>query len=256
MNISSAIGGASAWSARTAGPPDGAQRAKERFAKADTDGSGGVDASELQTVLDKLSQKTGTDLGKAEDRLAAMDSDGDGSLSSSELESGIKSLLPQPSSTVEFAQRMGGGHGGPGGAQGMPPPPPKDAQSSDSTSSSASTDPLDTNGDGVVSAQERMAGELSQVLQQAVKAGDSDGDGSLSSSEVDGLAQKLSATLDQMLGKTQASSSSSGSSSDASQQGGSSASDAAIKQLAQLMLRQYAPPAMSWQDASTLSLAA
>lgn len=249
MNISSATGGASAWSARTEGPPDRAQRAQARFAKADTDGSGGVDAIELQTVLDKLSQKTGTDLGKAEDRFASMDSDGDGSLSSSELDSGIKSLLPQPSSTMEFAQqRMGGGHGGP---QGMPPPP-KEAQSSDSSTSS--TDPLDTNGDGVVSVQERMAGELSQVLQQAVKAGDSDGDGSLSSSEVSDLSQKLSATLDQMLGKTQASSSSS-SSSDTSQQG-SSTSDDAVKQLAQMLLRQYAPPAMSWQDSSTLSLAA
>ena len=246
MNISSATSGASAWAARTAGPPD---RAQARFAKADADGNGGVDATELQTVLDKLSQKSGTDLGKAEDRFAAMDSDGDGSLSSSELDSGIKSLLPQPSSTMEFAQqRMGGGHGGP---QGMPPPPPKDSASSDG--SSTSTDPLDTNGDGVVSAQERMAGELSQVLQQAVKAGDSDGDGALSSSEVSDLSQKLSATLDQMLGKTQAASSSSSAGSDTSQQ---SSSDDAVKQLAQMLLRQYASPAMSWQDASTLSLAA
>lgn len=251
MNITSALGGASAWSGRAAGPPDGAQRAQARFAKIDTDGSGGVDATELQTVLDKLSQKTGTDLGKAEDRLAAMDSDGDGSLSSAELDSGIKSLLPQPSSTMEFAQRMGDG---PGGPQGMPPPPPQGGEpSGDSTSGSTGTDPLDTNGDGVVSAQERMAGELTQVLQAAVKAGDSDGDGSLDSGEVDGLSQKLGDTLSQMLGQAQASSFSS---SAGTGQQGSGANDDAVKQLAQLLVRQYAPPAMSWPDASTLSLAA
>jgi len=255
MNISSATGGASAWSARTAGPPDGAQRAQARFAKADTDGSGGVDATELQSVLDKLSEKTGTDLGKAADRFTSMDTDGDGSLSSSELDSGIKSLLPQPSSTMEFAQRMGGGQGGPGAAHGMPHPPPKDGEASDgSTSSSTSTDPLDTNGDGVVSAQERMAGELSQVLQQALNAGDADGDGSLSSSEISGLSSKLGTTLDSMAGKTQVSSSSGSAGSDTSQQ--SNASDDAVKQLAQMLLRQYAPPPMSWQDSSSLSLAA
>lgn len=242
MNISSITSGTSAWSARTSGPPDGAQRAQARFAKADADGSGGVDSTELQTVLDKLSQKTGTDLGKAEDRLSAMDSDGDGSLSSSELDAGVKNLLPQPSSTVEFAQqRMGGAEGGHGGMKG-PPPPPADGSGDGSTSA----DPLDTNGDGAVSMQERMAGEMSEVLQAAVKAGDSDGDGALSSSEVDTLSQELSATLDQMFSPAKASASSSTDTNTQSRQ--DSGSDDAVKQLAQTLLRQYAsPPAMSVQ---------
>jgi Ca2+-binding EF-hand superfamily protein len=261
MNITSATSGASAWAARTPGPPDGAQRAQARFAKVDTDGSGGVDATELQTVLDKLSEKTGTDLGKAADRLAAMDSDGNGSLSSSELDAGIKSLLPQPSSTMAFAQQRMGSGGGPGGPGGMPPPPPQgdgSGESSISTSSSSGTDPLDTNGDGVVSMQERMAGEMSQVLQAALKAGDSDGNGALSGSEVDTLSQKLGATLSQMFSAAGTTASSSGSGGSAgtgqpSQQGGT---DDAVKQLAQMLLRQYAPPAMDWQAQSSLSVAA
>jgi Ca2+-binding EF-hand superfamily protein len=264
MNITSATGGASAWAARASGPPDGAQRAQARFAKADTDGSGSVDATELQTVLDKLSQKTGTDLGKAEDRLAAMDSDGDGSLSSTELDAGIKSLLPQPSSTMAFAQQRmggGGGPGGPGGPGGMPPPPPQGDDASDSsssTSSSSSTDPLDTNGDGTVSMQERMAGEMSQVLQVALKAGDSDGDGALSGGEVDTLSQKLGATLSQMFSEasTSASSTGSGSGADTGQPSQQGSSDDAVKQLTQMLLRQYAQPAMDWQAQSSLSVAA
>lgn len=269
MNVTSSLGSASAsaWSARTAGPPDNAQRAQFMFKKADADGSGGVDATELQTVLDKISEKTGTDLGKASDRFASMDSDGDGSLSSSELDTGVKSLMPEPSSTMEFAQRMGGGgQGGPGGAQGMPPPPPggggegagdSSTSSTSATSSSASIDPLDTNEDGVVSAQERMAGDMSQVLQAVMKAGDSDGDGSLSSGEVDTLSKKLGDTLSQMFSAAKdSSSSSSSSSSDSSQQSSQSSSDDAVKQLAQMLVRQYAQPPMDWRSQSSLSVAA
>lgn len=217
MSTISGLGGSSqAWAYPSSSRAD-AMRDK-MFAKVDSDGSGSVDATELQSMLDHISKATGITAGDASQLLSKMDSDGNGSLSQSELESGIKDLMPPPPSTMAFAQQRSGGSGsddlfakvdtdgdgslsatefqaatggsdGPQGAGGpppggMPPPPPPDAASSASSagstsSSSSSTDPLDTNEDGVVSAQERAVGELKDLM----KAMDSNGDGSVSRSE-------------------------------------------------------------------------
>ncbi|MGJ4748662.1 hypothetical protein ACQV5M_20040, partial [Leptospira sp. SA-E8] len=62
-SISGISGASSAWSSMIAmrgnRPPGGMDPAK-MFAKVDSDGSGGVDKTELQTMLDDMSQKTGT----------------------------------------------------------------------------------------------------------------------------------------------------------------------------------------------------
>ena len=165
-------------------------RSERMFAKVDADGNGGVDKSELQTMLDDISKKSGKTLGSADDLMTKMDSNGDGSLSKDELAAGMKSLMPRPASTVQFAQRGAGG----------PPPecPPPDGASASGTSST-STDPLDTNGDGVVSAEERMAGELKDVMKDLFAAADTDRDKSISPGEADTFKQKLNDVFDKAI---------------------------------------------------------
>lgn len=181
MTSISSVGGAnSAW------PDPGAARAamKERlFAKVDADGSGSVDRTEMQSLVDRISEKTGQSVGNADELLTGMDSDGDGSLNSDELDAGMKSLLPPPSSTVDFAER----HTKNGAAEGPPPGGAPAASSAASGTSSSTIDPLDTNEDGVVSAQERMAGELEALM----TAMDSNGDKAVSADEVDSFISQL-----------------------------------------------------------------
>lgn len=165
----------SAWSDLQASR---ASAMKEKmFAKVDSDGSGAVDGTELQAMLDKLSERSGQSIGSADELLSKMDSNGDGSLDADELDGGMKSLLPPPSSTMAFAGQRAGGAGGPpdGGHGGPPPGPPPEQGASEKTSgstgtrsssSSSSTDPLDLNGDGTVSAQERAMAALQQLVQQ------------------------------------------------------------------------------------------
>lgn len=170
MSTIAMVGSASsAWSDLSSSR---ASAMKEKlFAKVDSDGNGGVDGSELQAMLDKMSERTGQSLGSADELLGKMDSNGDGSLDADELDSGMKSLMPPPSSTMQFAGQRAGGSGGPQGGHGGPPPGPPPTQATDeegsstSSSSSASTDPLDLNGDGTVSAQERATAALQQLTQ-------------------------------------------------------------------------------------------
>lgn len=159
----------SVWSGLSASR---ASPTKEKmFAKVDSDGNGGVDSSELQAMLDKMSERTGQSLGMADELLAKMDGNADGSLDADELDSGIKSLMPPPSSTLQFAGQRSGSEGGPQGGHGGPPPGPPPAQLSNeesspsSSTSTSSTDPLDLNGDGTVSAQERATAALEQLVQ-------------------------------------------------------------------------------------------
>ena len=155
------------------------------FAKVDTNGDGGVDQAELGTMLDKISQKTGTSLGDTAKVFASMDSDGNGSLSATELGEGMKSIMPSPPSTMAFAQaHQGGPHGGGGGPQGA----------GGSSSASTTFDPLDTNQDGKVSEAERLAGDTkTDPLQALFKAIDTDSDVSASTTAD---ASKANASFD------------------------------------------------------------
>lgn len=269
MSVISGLGGGAsqaAWAETRAGSSGQNRRAQAMFARADVDGSGSVDASELQTVLDKFSERSGRSLGSAESQFSTLDSDGDGGLSSSELDSGLRSLLPPPSSTLEFAtrQQQQGVPGGPGGGRPSPPPPSGEGEGEGeggteaSQSLSAADQALDANGDGVVSMQERLGGQLKDLLQQVISASDGDGDGALSSSETESLRSQFSSALDQALLGTASSSSSSASSdwSGASGSGSGSASSA-LDQLASLLLRRYGGVAEGgWQSRPSLSLSA
>lgn len=156
--ISGTSGSGNAWSSMSTSR---AEMKDKLFAKVDSDGSGAVDTSELQTMLDDLAKRMGTASStSAADTLSKLDSNGDGSLDKDELDQGMKDLMPAPSSTMAFAQARGPGGGG---------PPPAGGASGTSESDSTEYDPLDTNQDGVVSEQERAAGESRQAMKTLLK---------------------------------------------------------------------------------------
>ena len=86
---------------------------------------------------------------------------------------------------------------GSGGVDGPRPPPPPSGSSSDRSSAATITDPLDTNEDGTVSAQERAAGGLAEAMKTLMKAMGSDGDKQVSSSERDSFVSTMTKMLKQ-----------------------------------------------------------
>ncbi len=151
-NMSNLTGISSASSAWSPSSTSGSKRMDKLFGKVDTDGNGTVDKSELQGLFDKIAQKTGGTALSADALFSKIDTNGDGSISKDELAAGMKSLMPKPSSTVAFAQHAGGA------------PPSGASSGSSSSASTAPLDPLDTNGDGVVSPAERAAGDLKALM--------------------------------------------------------------------------------------------
>ncbi len=255
-SIGSVSSSGSAWAA--AAESRASAMRQKMFSKVDSDASGSVDATELQSMLDDIGQKTGSTAANSADVLKSLDTSGDGTLSQDELGEGMRSLMPAPSSTLQFAQQREGtssassasdaGTSASGDAstdassaidQGMPPPPPggpppgpppsasasdssSSASSTDaSTSTSASTDPLDTNGDGTVSAQEQLVGDLKDLIAGA----DSDSDGKISSTELGAFETKLASAFTEALQAMQAAAATSSSSASSSQSGDSGASD-------------------------------
>lgn len=277
------------------------------FKRADADGSGGVDASELQELVSHRPGGSGSAANDSSVDFSALDGDGSGSLDATELDTAMKALMPKPGSTVEFAQQRGGGEddlfakvdgngdgsidsdelaalqekmgieddgamkrldtdedgslsaeefaagrpqaeqgtqgaqagqgmGGPGGPGG--PHGGGHGGGTESTESSSSTtyDPLDTNEDGVVSAQERAVGELKEAMQKLLEAADANGDDSIDATEATAVQDALSQALETVAG----SSSSSAAGSDAASSGSDGALQAQAAKLAQLMVQQYA----------------
>lgn len=214
MSTISGLGGADrSW--QNSNSSRRAEHEARMFAKVDSDGSGGVDATELAAMLEKgpLSGLAGD----SAEQLKKMDGNGDGSLNSEELSQGMRDLMQPPSSTMEFAQSRGAANdeagdsdlfakldtdgdgqlsraefeagkaqrheGGPHG-----PPPTASSGSSSSTGSTSTTyDPLDVNQDGTVSQIERLAGQLKELAQTA----SSDGSQGSVNSDIAALAQKL-----------------------------------------------------------------
>jgi Ca2+-binding EF-hand superfamily protein len=122
-----------------------------------------------------------------DDLFKVMDADGDGSVSKSEL--------------AAFMEKAGPPQGPPTGAPpagGPPPGMPPDMGSADATTSSSatsttgstskttsSTDPMDANGDGTVTAEERMAFAYQQLMAALQRLGEAAGDnGSTSTTSV------------------------------------------------------------------------
>ncbi len=167
-SISGISGSSNAWAAASSTRN---QHQAKMFNKTDADGSGGVDKSELSTMLSKISETTGAQMGDAGELMGKMDSNGDGSLSSDELGEGMKSYMPAPPTTMEFAQSRGSStssSGGPG---------------------EALFNTADVNSDGSLDADElttlteAMSSQTGEDMTEKLAALDSDGDGNLSMSE-------------------------------------------------------------------------
>jgi Ca2+-binding EF-hand superfamily protein len=152
----------------------------------DTDGDGLLTSSEISTALaanapDEVKGQ-GLEDKMASDIVAALDSDGDGSLSTAEISSAISTASANPSSQA---------------TRGPPPgPPPSGGTQNASGSSSASGvfDSLDTNEDGIVSADELAAAanssdstDATSAASNLIKTADEDGDGALSDTEFQAL---------------------------------------------------------------------
>lgn len=213
------------------------QAGDDLFAKVDTDGDNAISSTELQALLEAMSGGTASQTGvSSDDAFATLDTDGDGSLTQAEFDAG------RPAG-------QGGHGGGIGGPGGMPPPPPAGAaQDSDSSTASAQDDALDTNGDGVVSLSERLAGQTASVQQDAVAALfqsiDTDGDQQISSSESSAFIQALTSAYG-----------SSATSSTSAQDGASTASSprGELMHLAELARQRYAEAANAWSRSTSSS---
>jgi Ca2+-binding EF-hand superfamily protein len=128
---------------RPQGPPlNGVQ---SLFGKIDTNADGSLDKAEINAFVQSMSDTTGNSP-TAEDLISKLDADGNGQISQKEFDAG-RPEGPSPHGT--------GGHHG---HMGMP-------DNGEDTGSSSDLDPLDTNGDGVVDAQEAAAAGLSLLTQ-------------------------------------------------------------------------------------------
>jgi hypothetical protein len=248
MSTINAVGARNTWTEAVGGSGARASaRADKMFAQVDSDADGSVDSTELQSMLDRVSQKTGEPPGAAGDALSMLDSDGTGTLSENELSAGMKDLMPPPSSTIDFAQRNASGLQGP--APAMYDGPVASAGATTGSGTEASN-PLDINGDGVVSADEAATG----ALQDLVAAVDSNGDHQLSKSEFATFEKNLQAAV---AGDTSSVAAASDPSSSESSAGADSEAKA-FSAMIDLVLKQYTQneAASAQASDSTLSLSA
>lgn len=238
--------------AQSRGATSGAtgQAGDDLFSKVDSDGSGSLSQSELQTMLETMSGNTDSTAtsSEAEALFKQLDSDSDGSLSSSEFDAGRPQNQDQANSRTSATSTA---------SANRPPPPPggpggPGRGGSSSESSNASYDPLDTNQDGVVSIEERLAASSSQAsssdpLQALFDTLDSNQDGSISSTETDNFVAQLSAQLDSLSSSQAASGSdSSSSSSDDSSNSRSTPPAQDLLKLVQAARREYQAHSQAW----------
>src|SRR5450830_520001 len=137
-SLSSVNHSSNGWANAMPPKPAGGGKATERlFSEFDTDSSGSVDSTELQSLLSDVSQKTGLSISSstAADLLSASDSNGDGSLSANELDSALKSVLPRPRRTWDLVRPRGGAATNGRASAPSPPPPPARPTTSCSASS-------------------------------------------------------------------------------------------------------------------------
>jgi hypothetical protein len=98
------------------------QGPNDRFQTADTDSSGGISTSELESFASSIEETTGTTI-NMETAMETYDLDGDDQLSGEELFTLVSEYGLQPSAS-EAGQSQGGGGPSKGEGQMMPPPPP------------------------------------------------------------------------------------------------------------------------------------
>lgn len=186
------------------GAPGMRHTQQDFYKKADNDGSGGISRTELQTMAEKLKEKSGTTLDASDEAFSDYDSDGDNTLSPDEL------------NTVMQNSGFGPALGMQGGAPPVPPQQGMEAYSS-SGSSTSSQDDLTTVIDSLMALLEKLsassttdadtAGTTNQAGKQHGHGGifkdtDTDGSGGVSQDELKVLAQNMRKTTGQTLDAT------------------------------------------------------
>lgn len=173
--ISGVSSSGDAWAAMKA---QRSQMQAKMFSKVDTDSSGGVDKTELQSLIDDVAKKSGiTNSSSTDELFSKMDANSDGSLTADELGKGMKEILPPPS-TMDFAQSR-----------------------SDSTSSQDDLfSKVDTDGNGAVSKD-----ELQSLMDKMAADGDTSSTSSTSASSSDSsdMFAKLDSNGDGSLTETE-----------------------------------------------------
>ncbi|WP_319549918.1 EF-hand domain-containing protein [Desulfogranum marinum] len=180
---------------------------EEKFNEIDTDSSGGVSATELATLTEEISSRSGQTI-TTEDAFSTFDSDNDGALSQSEMDSMMTAVMEQfgpPSQSggtdpsfqqalSSYSENMGSSELssmiGQIGAMPAPPPPPNAAEQFSE---------VDDNDDGAISLKELIAltDEMSTVsgtsinADESLAASDADGDGVLNEEEMQSLMSEL-----------------------------------------------------------------
>lgn len=173
-SVSSAWSSASVQRAPRPGPSP-----ERLLAKIDADGSGGVNETELQGLLDDVAKKTGaSSQASAADLVQQYDSDGDGSLNADELGKTMQSALPTPPSTMAFAQSRSDASTGATGQAGDDLFGKVDSDGNGAVSQTELQALLEKMSGGTASKTGVSSDELFSQL-------DADGDGSLSEAEFD-----------------------------------------------------------------------
>lgn len=135
-NAYSSYGSSSVNASMPRGKPNFEEMASELLSSMDSDSNGSIDKAEFSAAATASRSNDSTSL---DDIFSLLDTDGSGSMSSEELISALKNMKPE-------------------GAPPPPPPPPKEeSTSSEDSKSSEIFAALDTNEDGVVSADELEA---------------------------------------------------------------------------------------------------
>lgn len=123
---------------------------KNPFDKMDADGNGSLDKSEISSLAEKMSEKSGQSI-SADDLMGKMDSDEDGQVTQEEFKAG------RPQGPPPGIMGMSGG-----GTESLLS---LMNASEDTEETSSATDELDANGDGVVDSEEAGAG-IENMIQQ------------------------------------------------------------------------------------------
>lgn len=119
----------------------------EMFSNVDSDGSGGISQSELETFVQDISDKTGNSIDTT-DAVSTYDADGDGELSSNELKSIMEASVVPPEDMMDSVGSTG---------------------RTSSTSAESVVSEYDTDGDGMVSSDE-LQGYLDNTDKTFIKA--------------------------------------------------------------------------------------
>ncbi len=173
-SVSSAWSSASVQRAPRPGPSP-----ERLLAQIDADGSGGVNETELQGLLDDVAKQTGaSSQASAADLVQQYDSDGDGSLNADELGKTLQSALPAPPSTMAFAQSRSDASTGATGQAGDDLFGKVDSDGNGAVSQPELQALLEKMSGGTASKTGVSSDELFSQL-------DADGDGSLSEAEFD-----------------------------------------------------------------------